>query len=308
MSNKQKMREALKRLADACDVVVVTYFDTDTMSDEVPIMQAATRDARAALAEQPAQGEAAALRALNVQRDIGRNAWMVNGVLTDDVFRAIAKEMNAAADEIERLYSGLKIIATWAAGGRHEEDFNAIEDKAMSLLQPAQCDDWSSGQVDADGVPLVTITKTEYERLTKPAQVGKCKCDPMWCYRQRVAPPAPSEQPAQGEAVKPDGYVVLQRDGSFARAENYASISLTRKVSPDVVFAADMNWPENAPHKQHAFWFAPPAPAVPDGWKLVPTRSTPEWIETLTERGLKVGSLAGLIEGVLAAAPEVPRG
>lgn len=44
-----KMRDTLRALADAADVVGVKYFDTDTMDPEVEAMQKATQAARAAL-------------------------------------------------------------------------------------------------------------------------------------------------------------------------------------------------------------------------------------------------------------------
>lgn len=49
LDEKAKLRERLEALADACDVIGVKYFDTDTMSPEVEDMQRATQTARALL-------------------------------------------------------------------------------------------------------------------------------------------------------------------------------------------------------------------------------------------------------------------
>lgn len=57
----------------------------------------------------------------------------------DDAHEIMAEcygTIGALVAERDRLRAELKIISTWAACGRHEEDFRAIERKAMDCLYP----------------------------------------------------------------------------------------------------------------------------------------------------------------------------
>lgn len=47
-------------------------------------------------------------------------------------------------------------------------------------------------------------------------------------------------------------------------------------------------------------------PGIPEGWRLVPVGMTPEWESVLADRGIRIGSVAHVVEDVLAAAPTPP--
>ena len=69
------------------------------------------------------------------------------------------------ADEMRK---ALEVARNWIVNGSPQIGWNIDRLDAALAEQPAQ--DWSTGQVDADGEPLVTITRAEYDRLKQPAQ------------------------------------------------------------------------------------------------------------------------------------------
>lgn len=95
---------------------------------------------------------------------------------------------------------------------------------------------------------------------------------------KQAAPPAPSEQPAQGEEWR---HVIVDVMADISDHSSLAYEKLRALLQA-----------------------APPAPSVPDGWKLVPER-LPEAMERVGEATLdRDGTLKEMWANMLAVAPE----
>lgn len=157
-----------------------------------------------------------------------------------------------------------------------------------------------------DGVANAAIAEAAERLRELLAEVERLSAENLHRYQRQAEATtraekaeAKAEQPAQGEAVangRPVTYAeAVSRLLEILRLRDLSDLQIDAiNVACQVLKAA------------------PPAPSVPDGWKLVPTDAPDEMLRWL-DGGIRVAfsmreTLRRRYAALLAAAPEVPRG
>lgn len=133
------LRANLLKLANACDAVGIQHFDTDDMSSEVEAMQAATLDARAALAT-PAPDAAARADDRGVVLAAQRYLSTVDALKAPGG-DAVTKQCDLDSD-LRDLRIAVGRVGASESGAAVRAAERAVIEAAMALYHPEPGDVW----------------------------------------------------------------------------------------------------------------------------------------------------------------------